>query len=162
DSTENLNGAIVSGLKALRTGMGDRDLLARGTLVVVYHDADRAARVTRDELEQTVRKPEYVGVRRVVVGVCESSKLARLDGIGPDESDYAATTGDLKATIEGVAGRIADLGRSYYYVVVCSGARAGEHELRIDVARKVKTDKGGEMPQTGTLRHRFHADGFGP
>lgn len=181
DDTSNLNGATKAALKALNGTTGN--LVATGTLVIVTRQPDRAGRVSQQDLDETLRKPENSRIRRISIalGPAESKSATTKPPAGAIQgneivggfrsrggaaaaptSSSSATTADLGAKLEELADRIVGLGKGYYLVALCSGARAGEHEVRIDVTRKVTNDKGRETTKTGTLRHKFNAAGFGP
>ena len=161
DETTNLNGAVVAGMKVLRTALGESDPMTGGQLVVVARGADRAARVKREQIQELFKAPDAAKIRRFVVGVGEDAKLAQLDYIGTNDTMNAPSVGALASTLDALGGRLSSFAQSNYFVSYCSGARAGQHELRVEVMRKIKTDKGGEVELTGTLTTKFSADGFG-
>jgi hypothetical protein len=161
DETSNLNGAVAAGMKALRGALGESDPMTGGQLVVVARGSDRAARLKREQLAELFKAPEASKIRRFVVGAGEEAKLAQLEYIGTNDTINVPNVGGLASALDGLGVRLASFAQSNYFVSYCSGARAGQHELRVDVTRKIKTDKGGEVEQTGTLTTKFNADGFG-
>jgi hypothetical protein len=161
DETSNLNGAVAGGMKALRAALGESDPLTGGQLVVVARGSDRAARTKREQLQELFKAPETAKTRRFAIGVGEDAKLAQLDSIGTNDTIYVANAGALSSALEGLGERLGSFAQSNYFISFCSGARAGQHELRVEVSRKIKTEKGGEVEQTGRLTQKFSADGFG-
>jgi hypothetical protein len=159
DTTSNLNGAIVAGAKALRTEMGE-NLMHGGNLITVYRDADRASRATTKDIDDLFSQPDYSRIRRFAVSVGEPAKQARIGPAGSTETVAIEGPGVLPITLGKTGDTIASFGGSYYVVIVCSHARAGEHELKLEVTRKSVDDKGKESSQKGTLTHKFSADGF--
>jgi hypothetical protein len=176
DDTSNLNGATAAALKTLRGATGD--LIAGGALVIVSRQPDRAGRVSQKDLDEVLQKPENSKIRRFSVSlsqagqpVAKSSEGGFFEGEGFHRRGAnaaqpavrsTATTADLPAKLEELGGRVAGFGKGYYFLVVCSGARAGQHEVRVEVTRKLTDAKGHTSVQNGTLTHKFSADGFGP
>lgn len=184
DESSNLNGATVAALKVLRGTTGD--LISGGTLVIVSRQPDRAGRVTQNDLDETLRKPENSRIRRFSMTLTsvgtkgagaersESSEgggffegggfrsRGAASGSAAQAVSTTVTTADLHTKLDELGGRIAAFGKGYYVLALCSAARAGQHEVKIDVTRKLKGEKGKDITQSGTLKHTFSADGFGP
>jgi hypothetical protein len=183
DDTSNLNGATLAALKALRATTGD--LIAGGALVIVSRQPDRAGRVSERDLDAALQKPENDRIRRFSISLSpaapkgtpeEKSKgtSGGGDGFGSGfrsrgagataapASSSSATTADIGTKLDELAARIGGFGKGYYMLALCSGARAGRHEVRIEVTRKLTNEKGHETTQSGTLTHKFSAEGFGP
>lgn len=163
DTSSNLNGAMVAAGKLLEAEIAGNPMRG-GSIVTVYHDPDRAGRVTPPDLDKTFKQPEWARLRRFAIGVGEDVKQAQkgAGAIGATESVLVASHADVPAQLDHVGEEIAAVGTSYYFVALCSRARAGQHEARVDVSRKVLNDKGKEITESATLRHKFSADGFGP
>jgi len=167
DTTSNLNGAIVAAGKLLQAEIGGNPMRG-GSIVVVYHDPDRAGRVTAQDLDKAFAQPDWARVRRYAIGVGEDVKQsqatskAALAIVGATGSFVVPSHAEVPAQLDKVGAELATLGTSHYFVALCSRARAGQHEARVDVARKVMNDKGKEVTERASLSHRFSADGFGP
>lgn len=159
DNTSNLNGAIMAGAKALRTEMGE-NLMHGGTMITVVRDSDRASRASMKEIEELFAEPDYTRIRRFAVTIGEPGKQAKIGPVGSNETVAIEGPGVLGIKLAAMGDTIASFGSSYYVVVVCSHARAGEHELKIEVTRRSVDDKGKESSQKGTVSHKFSADGF--
>src|SRR5690606_9421167 len=87
DPSTNLHGAVVQGLKVLKESLDrEKKPLKFGTLVVFSDGADRAARVTREELQQELDKEDYEHYDMFAIGIGDPAELesARLSDIGRD------------------------------------------------------------------------------
>jgi hypothetical protein len=161
DTSSSLNGAAVAAGKLLQTEIAGNPMRG-GSIVVVYHDPDRAGRVTPVDLDKAFKQPEYARLRRYAIGVGEDVKKAPIGPIGSTESVLVPSHADVPTQLDRIGEELASRGTSYYFVALCSRARAGQHEVRVDVSRKVTDEKGKESTQSASLRHKFSADGFGP
>lgn len=161
DTSTNLNGAVAAAGKLLQAEIANNPM-RNASIIAVYHDPDRASRVTPDELEKTFDPPDWARIRRFAIGVGEDVKTAHIGPVGATGSVRVPSHADVPAALDRLGEEFAQRATSYYFVALCSRARAGEHELRIDVSRKVPDAKGKEVVQTASLRHKFSADGFGP
>src|SRR5690606_5747100 len=70
DPSTNLHGAVVEGLRELKKELAkDRRPLKFGTLVVFSDGTDRAARVSRSEMRDEIRKDDYQHYEIYAIGV---------------------------------------------------------------------------------------------
>ncbi|MEO1268734.1 MAG: VWA domain-containing protein [Myxococcota bacterium] len=157
DPSTNLHGAVVEGLKTLQKGLErEKKPLKFGTLVVFSDGADRAARVSREEMKQELNKEEYDNYELFAIGIGDEKELeqAQLDDIGRDGTEYGKDDAKVVEIFERVALRIEAQTKRFYLLSYCTPARAGEHKVRIEVDVK---DAGGAKAE-----YTFDAKGFGP
>ncbi len=157
DTSTNLHGAVVAGLDTLHSGLEREEKpLKFGTMVVFSDGADRAARVSREEMLQEMRKPEYEDYEMYAIGIGEESELedAELGDIGRDGTFVGHDVTKTSNVFEKVAGRIEAHSKRFYLLSYCSPARKGEHDVRIEVEL--------EEYGSGELEYRFDATDFGP
>lgn len=157
DPSTNLHGAVVQAVQALQQGMDrEKKPLKFGTLVVFSDGADRAARVSREEMVQELDKPEYDNFELFAIGIGDEAELeqAQLDDIGRDGTEYGRDDSKVVEIFEKVASRIEAHTKRFYLLSYCSPARKGEHKVRIEVELK----EGG----SAEAEYSFNADGFGP
>ena len=157
DPSTNLHGAVVQGLQTLHEGLEREDKpLKFGTLVVFSDGADRAARVSRREMEEELDKEEYANYELFAIGIGDEKEMeqAQLDDIGRDGTEYGKDDAKVVDIFERVAARIEAQTKRFYLLSYCTPARAGEHKVRIEV----------ELKEGGTARaeYAFDAEGFGP
>jgi hypothetical protein len=158
DPSTNLNGAVVQGLSTLEKGLArEKKPLKFGTLVVFSDGADRAARVTRDELQKELQKDNYKHYEMFAIGIGDPAELqqARLSDIGRDGTEQGSDRAKVKQSFETVAARIEAHTKRFYLLSYCTPARRGEHAVRISVDSERVKGK-------GSLEYTFSADGFGP
>jgi hypothetical protein len=152
DPSTNLNGAVVEGLKVLRGQMRGSSLpLTFGTLVVFTDGTDRAGRVTRERLRETLAQANDVDL--LVIGVGAEMDEGELQTIGRDGTILSKDRAQIAQSFEAAAARVEAYSRRYYLLGYCSPARAGTHEVQIE------TTVNGE---SGGLAYQFNAAGFGP
>lgn len=161
DTSTNLNGAVAAAGKLLQAEIAGNPM-RNASIIAVYHDPDRASRVSGEELEKMFDPPEWARIRRFAVGVGEDVKGARIGPVGATGSVLVPSHANVPAELDRLGEEMARRATSYYFVALCSHARAGEHELRIDVSRTIADAKGKEVVQTSSVHHKFSADGFGP
>lgn len=157
DTSTNLHGAVVEGLDTLHTGLSREEKpLKFGTLVVFSDGADRAARVSRQEMLEEMRDQRYDTFEMYAIGIGEASELedAELDDIGRDGTFVGHDVAKTTAIFEKVADRIEAHSKRFYLLSYCSPARKGEHDVRIEVDL--------EEYGSGELEYRFDATDFGP
>lgn len=158
DPSTNLHGAVVQGLKVLKESLDrEKKPLKFGTLVVFSDGADRAARVTREELQQELDKEDYEHYDMFAIGIGDPAELesARLSDIGRDGTEEGTDRAKVKESFERIASKIEAHSKRFYLLSYCTPARRGQHVVRIEVdSNKVK---GG-----GSLEYTFDAEGFGP
>lgn len=158
DPSTNLHGAVVQALDRLDQGLArEKKPLKFGTLVVFSDGADRAARVSREEMIRAIERPERERYELFAIGIGDEAELtrAKLDDIGRDGTEQGSDPSKVKDAFDRIATRIEAHGKRFYLLSYCTPARKGEHNVRIEV----KTPK---VHGSGSLEYRFSADGFGP
>lgn len=158
DPSTNLHGAVVQGLQALKQGLDrEKKPLKFGTLVVFSDGADRAARVSREELAEELGKEEYENYDRFAIGIGEPEELesARLSEIGRDGTEEGNDQAKVQEAFERIASKIEAHSKRFYLLSYCTPSRKGEHVVRIEV----DTEK---VDGKGSLEYTFDAEGFGP
>jgi len=156
DPSTNLHGGVVEGLKTLRTSLDrDKKPLKFGTLVVFSDGADRAARVTREELYEAMKHDDHRDFEIIAIGIGDEKEMeeAQLKKIGRNDT-VIGSDAEMTKAFERVANRIEQQSKRFYLLSYCTPARKGDHKVTI----KVKLKEGG----SGQLDYQFNADGFGP
>ena len=157
DPSTNLHGAVVQGLQRLKTDL-DRDQrpLKFGTLVVFSDGADRAARVSREDMRTAIADPAYENYDLFAIGIGEKAELeqAQLSDIGRDGTEQGDDRAKVKDAFDRIAGKIESHTKRFYLLSYCTPAREGEHVVRI----VIEDEKIGK----GALEYSFQATGFGP
>jgi hypothetical protein len=160
DPSLDLNGGYVLGVRALEKALPPNTGPKIGNLVLLARGADRASRMTSAQVDAEVRGTT-VDLGRFAIAFGVESQVIKLDSFA--NPWFVASTAEA---LTDAATRIADAidarGRSYYLLSYCSSARAGEHKLKLDVAREHTPKNGRTEIQRGSLFHTFKADGFGP
>lgn len=157
DPSTNLHGAVIEALKVLHKALEhDKKPLKFGTLVVFSDGADRAARVSREEMIRELEDPKYAGYEQFAIGLGDAKELeqAQLEDIGRDGTEYGQDDDKVVHLFEKVAARIEAHSKRFYLLSYCTPARAGSHRVRIEV----------DVPEGGTAEaeYTFDAIGFGP
>jgi hypothetical protein len=158
DPSTNLHGAVVQGLDVLKTGLErEQKPLKFGTLVVFSDGADRAGRVSRDEMRDEIDKPDYEHYDMFAIGIGDQQELesAQLGDIGRDGTEQGTDRTKIKEAFDKIASKIDAHSKRFYLLSYCSPSRKGEHAVRIEVDSKTHGSGGG-------LEYPFKADGFGP
>lgn len=153
DSSRNLNGAVVEGLKQLDAKLKRIGKPVRvGTLVVFSEGPDVAGRVSEeqlfDALDQTSHDVFVVGVQQ------ENTDF--LEDIGKSGVILAQSRDTLKIAFDELATALSDAYGRYYLVAYCSPSRAGKRRVRLEVS--FTTPEGDE--RVGELERDFDATGF--
>ncbi len=157
DNSTNLHGAVVKGLETLDKALQrEPKPLKFGTMVVFSDGADRAARVSRQEMLEAMDKKEYENFEFYAIGLGDDAELeeAKLGEIGRDGTYTGREASRTSEAFSEVAEKIEAQGKRFYLLSYCSPARKGDHEVRIEVDVE---EKG-----SGSLEYTFNADGFGP
>ena len=158
DPSTNLHGAVVQGLTELRSAL-DKEAkpLKFGTLVVFSDGADRASRVSREEMLDEIGKEDYEHFEMFAIGIGDEAELksAQLEDIGRDGTEEGNDRAKVKEAFEKIAAKIEAHSKRFYLLSYCSPSRKGDHEVRIEA--ELKEPKG-----SGNLTYTFNADGFGP
>jgi hypothetical protein len=151
DPSTNLNGAIVAGLEVLDRQMAASSTpLTFGTLVVFTDGTDRAGRVTRDKLYDTL---EHTNIDVMVIGVGAEIDTGELKAIGRSGAILKKDRAQIAASFQAMADRVEAFTKRYYLLGYCSPARAGKHVVKIETSAR---------GQSGSLEYEFDAKGFGP
>jgi len=151
DPSTNLNGAVIKALQVLDRRIARAHAPLRfGTLVIFTDGTDRAARVPRDQLYETLDNTDY---EIFVIGVGAEIDEGELGQIGRSGTVMTKNRAEIAQAFEQAAKRIEDMSRRYYLLGYCSPARAGEHEVSIEAEVNGKR---------GNLSYQFDARGFGP
>lgn len=151
DPSTNLYGAVVEGIDVLHRQMEQAPVPLRfGTLVVFTDGTDHAHRVDPARMREALDSSE---LDVFVVGVGAEVNDGEMRSIGRSGTFTSKSPSDVAKGFDEIAKRIEGFSRRYYLLSYCSPARAGEHEVKIEAAAK---------GTSGTLSHRFKADGFGP
>ncbi|MDP3274207.1 MAG: VWA domain-containing protein [Deltaproteobacteria bacterium] len=152
DPSTNLHGAVVAGIQQLTRSLAAAPQpLKFGTLVVFTDGTDRAARVTREQMMESVRASEH-SVFSIGVGAeVDPGELRQIGRTGTVlQTDPAA----VRAAFDQIAQQIEQFTQRYYLFSYCSPARAGAHRVRIEA----NTPDGAR----GGLEYQFDATGFAP
>jgi hypothetical protein len=160
DPSTNLNGAVPLALEELKVQLDkDKRPLKFGTLVVFTDGTDRAGRVTRDEMLESLDREEFAHYEIYAIGVGAELEEKQLDEIGRDVVEMADDPGKVRESFEKIAQRIEDHTKRFYLLSYCTPARKGDHTVRIDAIRK---NEKGRKDGEGSLSYEFNADNFGP
>lgn len=157
DESTNLNGGVVEGMQTLRKALDkEKKPLKFGTLVVFSDGADRAARVTREDMLKELEKEEYKDFDIFAIGMGDKAEMedAQLEDIGRDGTVIGSDPVEVEKAFQKVASRIERHTKRFYLLSYCTPARNGDHKVRIEV----ELEEGG----SGSLEYTFNADGFGP
>jgi hypothetical protein len=153
DPSTNLNGAVLHGLDELDRALSHSEHPLRfGTLVVFTDGTDHAARHTADEMREKVKESRFDVFAIGLGGEIQEHELRQ---IGKNGTTMAADKTAVVKAFDTIGARIESLTKSYYLLGYCSPARAGKHEVRIEV--DAKTDN---RTESGALTSQFDATGF--
>lgn len=157
DPSTNLHGAMVNGIKELDKALSHAEHPMRfGTLVVFSDGADRAGRVTKDDMRKAIRDTKY---EIFAIGLGKELQESDLKDIGKDGTARADDKQAVVKAFDEIATRIENSTKAYYLLSYCSPARAGKHEVKIEAVYK---DENGKAERTGSMRSEFDATGFQP
>jgi hypothetical protein len=155
DPSTNLHGAVVAALAELQEELAkDSRPLKFGTLVVFSDGTDRAARVSREEMLDEMRKEQYEHYEMFAIGLGAEMEQSSLAEVGRDGTELATDSAKVQQSFDRVAQRIEAHMKRFYLLSYCTPARKGSHQVRI--VAKTKED------EKGALEYTFNADGFGP
>lgn len=153
DTSRNLHGAVVAGLKELGARLMTRPKPVRvGTLVVLTAGPDRAGRATAEQMQQAVDASGYQ-LFAIGVGTAQSFELGPLAKNG---SAWTPSLGAVGPTLEEAAESVERLYERHYLLSYCSPARAGTRRVRVEVVHE--THDGKEL--RGDLTFEIDATGF--
>ncbi len=152
DPSTNLHGAVVAGIQQLtRSLAGAPQPLKFGTLVVFTDGTDRAARVTREQMMESVRGSDHSVFS---IGVGAEVDAGELSQIGRSGTVLQSNPAAVRTAFEQIAQQIEQYTQRYYLFSYCSPARAAAHRVRIEAS----TPDGAH----GALEYQFDATGFAP
>jgi hypothetical protein len=155
DSSRNLNGALVSGLKELDARLAQPHRTVKvGTLVVFTRGPDLAGRVTEVDIEKAL---DDTHDNVLAVSIAEQAGRA-LDTIGKSGTVKAQNADAVGIAFEEAASKTRDLYEKYYLLAYCSPARSGTRRLKVEV--HYRDTEGNE--KHGSFSQDFDASGFGP
>ena len=155
DTSRNLNGALLGGLKELAARLSAQPKVVKvGTLVVFTRGADLAGRVSPADLDEVLRQTTH---DIVAIGVADLAGPA-LAEIGKNGVSKAADEDGLGVAFENAALRARALYNRHYLIAYCSPARGGIRHLVVEVQFR---DKEGD-DKAASFSEDFDASGFGP
>lgn len=156
DTSRNLNGAIVSGLRELDARLMQAKKPVRlGTLVVFTRGPDLAGRVSAATLSQALDKTHD---ELFAVGVGSDKNDFSLETIGRDGIERAPAIDAVGVALERAANTVSAAEHADYLLAYCSPARSGKRWLRVEVT--IIGKKGDKT--TGSVETQFNSTGFGP
>src|SRR5690606_2178159 len=151
DPSTNLNGALVKAAELTQQAMALSEApLTFGTIVVFTDGTDRAARVSPREMKRAL---DDSGLEVFAVGVGSEIDEETLSKIGLTGYVLINDMESVVGAFEAISDRIIGLTKRFYLLSYCSPARAGEHEVTVEVNH-------GEL--SGKATYEFDATGFGP
>ena len=161
DTSTDLHGALVTAIKTLQLDSEPPEPHT-GMLVLISRSPDRAARMSKGDVEDQLDEKE-MEVMRFIVAYGSLSDAGDYEWLSGDEVvRSAANPWELGKAARDIARRIDAIARSYHVVSLCSGVRAGDAEVEITAKRTIKTADGEFEDQDGTLVLEFDAEAFGP
>jgi hypothetical protein len=163
DPSTNLHGAVIQGLAELRKALDkDKRPLKFGTVVVFTDGTDRAARVSREDMDEALADEKHAEFEIFAIGVGADVEQGEdsLRAIGRDGTELATEDAGVGPAFEKVAQRIEAHSKRFYLLSYCTPARSGEHTVRIE-AQADKNSKG-KARKRGETTWAFDAKGFGP
>ena len=160
DPSTNLHGAIPLALDELSEALEkDKRPIKMGTLVVFTDGTDRAGRVSRDEMIESLNSEDHGRYEVYAIGVGAELEQKQLQDIGRDGTEMASDPGKVRDAFEKVAAKIEAHTKRFYLLSYCTPARKGEHTVRVDA---VTRNEKGKVDGRGSTEYGFVADGFGP
>jgi hypothetical protein len=156
DISTNLNGAILEALGVLETEReGGTIPLHFASLVVFTDGTDRAKRVTPEAAQEAIWSTDIDVFLVAVPGEIDLAELRQLAKSGLFQ--YPAEIPTLHTAFDTLKTRVETIARSFYFVSYCSPARAGEHDLDIEVEEE---NPPSGKPRKGLTSFRFAAEEF--
>lgn len=151
DPSTNLHGAVVQGLATLDAAMeASRTPLHFGTLVVFTDGSDRAARVSRRDMNRAIDAAPY---DVFAIGVGAEMDEGMLGEVGRDGYVLVEDSAAIAEAFRRVGERIVQMTQRFYLLSYCSPARAGTHRVTVEAVTE---------EASGSLSYEFDATGFGP
>ncbi|MBN4050304.1 VWA domain-containing protein [Desulfobulbus sp. AH-315-M07] len=155
DTSTDMHSALTHALVTLQLE-SDPPKPHSGMLVLLSRGPDRAGRKTKSDVEDQLDESD-MEVVVFVVGVGEPKTYRWLT----DNVATVTEVSDMMSEVGKVAQRIDAIARSYYLMSFCSGARAGETKVTIEVSRTITDSEGEPVEQHGSVTERISAEGFG-
>ncbi len=156
DPSTNLHGAVIEGLRELKTSLDkDRKPLKFGTLVLFTDGTDRANRFTRDDMKREIAEEKYADYEMLAIGVGAEIEKANLQDVGRDGTELVSDQAKVKEAFDRTAAKIEAHTKRFYLLSYCTPARKGDHEVKI--VAHAKNPEG-----SGAVEYTFNSDGFGP
>jgi hypothetical protein len=160
DPSTNLHGAIPLALDELTEALNkDKRPIKMGTLVVFTDGTDRAGRVTREEMLESLDDETHAHYEIYAIGVGAELEEKQLEEIGRDGTEMASDPGKVREAFEKVAQRIEDQTKRFYLLSYCTPARKGDHTVRVEAVRR---NQKGKVDGRGSTEYGFSATDFGP
>jgi len=151
DPSTNLNGAVVEAVQVLDKQLAHAKAPIKfGTLVVFTDGADRAHRVSDEDMHKAI---DEASLDIFVIGLGPELSEGQGSKIGRNGFVRAEEQGKVSTAFDQVAARMEAAAKKFYLLSYCSPSRAGTHTLRVEVT----TPAG-----SGSLAQEFNAEGFGP
>jgi hypothetical protein len=151
DPSTNLHGAVVAGLAELDRAMeSSRTPLHFGTLVVFSDGSDRAARVSRRDMNRAIDASPY---DVFAIGVGSEIDEGTLGDVGRDGYVLVEDAAAISEAFRQVGERITRMTQRFYLLSYCSPARAGVHRVTVEAMAE---------DLRGSASYEFDATGFGP
>ncbi len=133
DTSRNLNGAIIEGLKVLDRAYDQRKApLRAGTLVVFSGGPDLAGRVDGETVREAI---DLSGYSIIAVGLGDSAPQLRDYGRDGFVDGHSVQT--LSMAFEEAGYLVEDDYKRHYLLAYCSPARAGERTVSLEVVREL-------------------------
>jgi len=154
DSSTNLHGAVVEGLRELKRALDrERRPLRFGTLVVLARGIDQANRVSRDAMRQEWDDDKYKLYEIYAAG--GGAEHPELDDVGRDGIEAATDRDAVGGPLDRLAAKVEAHAKRYYLLSFCTKARKGDREIRVQARTK-------NPDASGSFTYTFNADGLGP
>ena len=151
DPSTNLHGAVVQSLATLDAALASsRTPLHFGTLVVFTDGSDRAARVSRHDMNHAIDASPY---DVFAIGVGAEMDEGMLGDVGRDGYVLVEDSAAISEAFRQVGERIVQTTQRYYLLSYCSPARAGVHQVSVEAMTEAAS---------GRVSYEFDAAGFGP
>jgi hypothetical protein len=151
DPSTNLHGAVLAGFAVLDEALArSRVPLHFGTVVVFTDGSDRAARVSRSDMNRAIDDSAY---DVFAIGVGSEIDEGTLGDVGRNGYLLVEDSAAITEAFRQVAQRVVAMTQRYYLLSYCSPARAGTHRVSVEA---VTPDA------SGRLSYDFDAAGFGP
>ena len=160
DASTDLHSALLTAIQTLQLKT-DPPTPHAGMLVLVTRGPDRAARVSRQQVEDQLDASE-VEIPTFVVKLGPQAALVDCDWLATEPTRWLRNPEIADEEATALADRMLAIAQSYYLLSYCSGARSGTHRVTLAASRSVTLPDGKTEIHTGKLSRSFVAHGFGP